>query len=51
LPNLNFDWYYTSLSKDILHIKLKECLFKYPSSAVSDYVAGIDFGNKLPNEM
>ena len=34
LGRLNFDWYYTVLSKDRLRVLLKQSLFKYPSSAV-----------------
>jgi hypothetical protein len=32
---LNFDWFHAKIVNDILRIKLKRCLFKYPSSAAS----------------
>jgi len=33
--NVEFDWFFSKLSQDALRIKLKNSLFKYPSSAAS----------------
>ena len=38
--DVQFDWFYTRLSPDQLRIKLKECLFKYPSVSSSFHVPG-----------
>jgi len=39
---LDFDWHFNPPSKDSLRIRLKNCLFKFPSSAVSFSVLGLE---------
>lgn len=39
--DLRFDWYYSRMSDDSLRMNLKENFFKYPSSASSNYLAGL----------
>jgi hypothetical protein len=40
MHRVNFDWYYEKISNDGLRIKLKDCFFKYPSSAEYSSVPG-----------
>ncbi len=35
MNRVDFDWYFETISNDALRIKLKQCFFKYPSSAES----------------